>query len=89
MNETRYERAVDLLEAEINDELVALEPSQGSCFGFNAVATTVWRKLESPRTFADLRRELLSMYEVDESRCSIELQELLDRMVAEGLIQTA
>ena len=89
MSQISYERAVDLLEAEINDELVALEPSKGSCFGFNAVATTVWRKLETPKTFGELHRELIGLYDVEEDRCSAELKDLLDRMLAEGLIQAA
>ena len=52
---TRYVRAVDLLEADIGNELVALEPEAGNCFGFNEVATVVWRKLAEPKSFDELR----------------------------------
>ena len=41
MSDTRYQRATELLEAELGDELVALDQAQGQCFGFNGVATSV------------------------------------------------
>jgi hypothetical protein len=77
------------MEAELGDELVALDPNAGDCFGFNSVATSVWRQLQEPRTFEELRDALLQEYEVDQQRCARELQELLDDMSARGLIATA
>lgn len=82
-----YRRAVELLEADINDELVALEPAKGACFGFNSVAKDVWRKLDRPRTFDELRDELLSEYEVSEDQCTEELRGLLDDMSRANLIE--
>jgi hypothetical protein len=82
-----YRRAVELLEAEINDELVALEPIKGACFGFNSVAKDVWRKLEQPRTFDELKNELLSEYEVSEHQCTEELRGLLNEMSRANLIE--
>lgn len=84
-----YKRAVDLMEAELGDELVALDPNAGDCFGFNGVATTVWRQLQEPRTFDQLRDALLQEYDVDQQRCARELQELLDDLSARGLIVSA
>jgi len=84
-----YQRAVDLLEADINDELVALEPQAGTCFGFNSVAASVWRLLESPKSFAEIRDSLVLQYEVAPDRCSDELQDLLDSMTNEGLVRSA
>lgn len=83
-----YRRSVQLLEAEIDDELVALEPSQGACFGFNPVAKEVWRKLEQPRSFEELRTELLAEYEVGEQQCTDELRALLQQMTAAKLIES-
>jgi hypothetical protein len=84
-----YKRAVDLMEAELGDELVALDPNAGDCFGFNGVATSVWRQLQQPRTFDQLRDSLLQEYDVDQQRCARELQELLDDLSARGLIVSA
>ena len=84
-----YKRAVDLMEAELGDELVALDPNAGDCFGFNGVATSVWRQLQEPKTFDELRDSLLQEYDVDQQRCARELQELLDDLSARGLIVSA
>jgi hypothetical protein len=84
-----YKRAVDLMEAELGDELVALDPNAGDCFGFNGVATSVWRQLQQPRTFDQLRDSLLQEYDVDQQRCARELQELLDDLSGRGLIVSA
>ena len=87
MSATIYMRALELLEAEIGSDLVALEPESGSCFGFNAVAASVWSKLATPMTFDQLRDALLEEYDVDIDECSRELRVLLDDMTNQGLIQ--
>ncbi len=81
-----YRRATDLMEAEVGDELVALQPDLGVCFGFNNVATEVWKQLETPRSFDELKDHLLAGYDVDEQRCSIELEQLLVQMREQGLV---
>lgn len=86
MTDRTYHRLVELLEAEISDEMVALEPDLGQCFGFNSVAKDVWRALEKPTSFAELRAQLLAEYDVPEEQCGRELQALLDEMVKVKLI---
>lgn len=86
---TVYRRAVSLMEAELGDELVALDPEAGQCFGFNNVAATVWRHLENPKTFDQLRDALLDEYEVDSAQCSEELRGLLDDLSSRGLVSAA
>ena len=85
----RYVRAVDLLEADIGNELVALEPAAGNCFGFNEVATVVWRSLAEPKSFDELRDALVADYDVSSEQCSTELKALLDEMKAQGLVEQA
>lgn len=82
-----YERATELMEAALGDEIVALEPEGGHCFGFNTVAASVWRQLEQPRSFAQLQAALLDEYDVGQRQCADELAELLKRLEAEGLIR--
>ena len=84
-----YKRAVQLMEAELGDELVALEPDVGRCFGFNNVAASVWRLLEQPKTLEQLRDALIEEYEVDLEQCSRELSELLADMSVKGLVTKA
>lgn len=87
MSEERYERAAELLEAELGDELVALEPQQGSCFGFNNVAAVVWRQLEQPKSFDELKLLLLAEYDVGAEQCRLELMELINDLVGKGLVR--
>ncbi len=87
MTEPLYERSTQLLEANLGDELVALDAEGGNCFGFNSVATFVWRELETPKTLAELRDKLLAEYDVGTNQCSEELQELLDGLIAKRLVR--
>jgi len=84
-----YKRAAQLMEAELGEELVALDPQAGNCFGFNEVAAWVWRRLAEPASLDQLRDELLKEYDVSEEQCSSELQALLDSLVAKRLVATA
>jgi hypothetical protein len=81
-----YNRSVELMEADIGNELVALEPQAGNCFGFNEVATVVWRRLAEPKTFEELRDGLIADYDVSAEQCSTELKELLESLSAKGLV---
>jgi Coenzyme PQQ synthesis protein D (PqqD) len=81
-----YRRATELMEAEVGDELVALQPDLGLCFGFNSVATDVWKELETPKSFDQLKEQILAGYDVDEQQCATELNELLSNMADLGLI---
>ena len=58
MQDQVYSRAAPLLEAEVDEEIVALDREQGQVFGFNLVASDVWRLLEQPRTIGELCAEL-------------------------------
>ena len=88
MQQPVYERARQLMEAELGDELVALDPAGGECFGFNDVAATIWRLLDRPRTCADLIQVLLADYDVDAAQCEADVRELLTVMVDRGLIRS-
>lgn len=80
-------RRVELMEAALGEELVALDASAGTCFGFNEVATSVWRLLDSPKSVDDLQAALLTEYEIGADQCRVELRQLLDDMVAKRLVK--
>ena len=87
MSETIYERATELLEADLGAELMALDVDAGTCFGFNSVATDVWRQLACPRSFREIRDALLAEYEVGDEQCTAELSELMKSFVEMGLVR--
>ena len=88
MQQLVYERAKKLMEADLGDELVALDPQGGECFGFNGVASTVWRLLERPSSFSALKQSLLLEYDVDPGQCEAELNELLGNLLERGLVRS-
>ena len=81
-----YKRLTDVMEAELGDEIVALDTNRGQCFGFNSVAASVWRHLQEPKTFEQLRDALVNEYEVDAEQCARELRGLLDNLSEKGLV---
>ena len=89
MPKITYRRSAELMEADVGDELVGLDIRAGTCFGFNLVAASVWRSLVKPRTFRELREELLEQFDVSAEQCTAELKELLDDLAAKGLIERA
>ena len=81
-----FKRKVELMEASLGDEMVALDVEGGSCFGFNVVAASVWRQLERPQTFAALHAQLLDEFDVTAEKCARDLRRLLDELSSVGLL---
>ena len=81
-----YERAVALMEAELGDELVGLEPDAGVCYGFNDVDKRVWQLLEQPRSFEAVWTVLLDEYDVTPTECDSDLRGLLADFVDRKLV---
>lgn len=84
----RYVRAKELLEAELGEELVALDVEGGHCFGFNSVAADIWRMLDRPLEFETIHLALTDLYDVDPDECSAELRSCLADLEARGLVKT-
>lgn len=78
----------DLLETPLNSDLVALDAAGGAYFGFNTVATEIWRMLDQPVTVRQICSRLLARYQVDPQVCEAEVQALLADMRREGLLET-
>jgi hypothetical protein len=87
MQDVLYARAASLLEAEIDDEIVGLDREQGEVFGFNKVASDVWRLLKEPQSAGNLSAELQKIYDVSADQCVAELTTLLDELVALKLVK--
>lgn len=82
-----YQRAKSLMEAELGDEIVALDADAGQCFGFNAVAASAWRLLERPLESSALQGALRDEYEVAPGQCATEVDALLQDLIAKGLVR--
>lgn len=78
----------DFVEAEIDDEILALSIKQGTCYGMNLVASRIWNLLTKPIRICDLCAALLAVYRVDPEVCERQVLDLLEGLRAEGLIRT-
>ena len=85
---TIYERAKPLMEAELGDELVALEPEGGYCFGFNSVAKRIWELLAEPRSSEELKSVLLEEFDVSPGECASGVDDVLIDLTKMDLIRS-
>ena len=72
----------------LGGEAAILDTAHGVYFGLNSVATRVWGLIQQPRTVRQLRDSLVSEYEVEAGRCESDLLNLLNELLAAGLIQS-
>lgn len=83
----RFVRCEDMLEAEVNDEIVALDVARGQCFGMNEVASAVWRMLAEPKSIDEICDALSTDYDVDAATCQAEVRHLMSELQNEGLVK--
>jgi hypothetical protein len=81
-------RCNGLLEAEVDNEVVALSIDRGTCYGMNPVASRIWSLLSSPARICDVCATLLTEYDVGPQVCEQEVLALIEELYAEGLITT-
>jgi hypothetical protein len=84
----RVVRCQEMLEADVNGEIVALNVERGQCYGLNSVATEIWRMLEEPKSVDDICGTLTSDYDVDGATCRSDVLALLSQLEQEGLVKT-
>lgn len=80
-------RATQQTSCDLGDERVLLNVATGVYYGLDPVGSRVWELLEEPRTVASLARTLREEYEVDEETCERDVVSLLERLLAEGLVE--
>ena len=81
-------RCDGLIDAEIDNEIVALHIASGTCYGLNPVGSRIWRLVAAPIRIGDICARLLTEYEVEPSACERQVLDLLEELRAEGLIAT-
>jgi hypothetical protein len=77
------------IEAEIDNEVVALSIEHGTCYGLNRVGSRIWNLLARPTRIGDLCATLLAEYNVDPNVCERQVLDLLEELRSEGLIVTS
>lgn len=79
-------RSDGLVDAEIENEVVALSIENGICYGLNRVGSKIWRLLGAPIRISDLCAALLTEYDINPVVCERQVLDLLEELRAEGMI---
>jgi hypothetical protein len=72
---------------EVSGETVLLDLASESYFGLDSVGTRIWALLNEDKSVGQVLDALLEEYEVDRGAIEADLEELLESMLAAGLIQ--
>lgn len=82
----RLQRNESLAFAELDDQIVMLEPSSGCYFELDPVGSRIWALLEDKRNLAELRDSLTAEFEIDDETCLREVAAFVDSLASHGLI---
>ncbi|WP_371345962.1 PqqD family protein [Ancylobacter sp. IITR112] len=74
------------LAADVGDTQVLLDIEQGLYFGLNAIASSIWRRLEQPVRVDALCRALEADYAADAGRLEADVLAFLAQLEAQNLI---
>ncbi len=73
---------------EVDHEVVLMSLERGRCYGLGETGSAVWRKLVQPIRIAELCRQLQEEYAAEPATLLADVLDLLERLRAEGLIET-
>lgn len=83
----KYIRKKGAISGRLDDEMVMMDIEQGKYFSLNPVSTRIWDILEQPKTLKEMSVILLEEFEVDESQCLSEVEELLRKLLKLKLVE--
>jgi hypothetical protein len=86
-DESKVAVSQDQVSCDLAGEAAILNLKNGVYYGLDPVGARVWRLIQGPKTFAELREKLLEEYEVDVANLDSDLKELLGRLAEQGLVE--
>jgi len=75
-----------VIEAEIDQEIVALSIERGSCYAMNPLGSRICNLIAEPIRICDLCEMLVGAYRVDPAVCERQVLDLLEGLRGEGLV---
>lgn len=77
----------DQVSSDVGGEAVILNMQNGVYYGLDPVGARIWNLVQQPKCVAELRDAVVSEFEVEPARCEMDLIELLQNLLTEGLIE--
>jgi hypothetical protein len=85
-SQTLISRSTGLLVAPVHDETVMMAIESGNYYGLDDIGSEIWRRLESPSTFAALVDGLAADYDADRAVIAEDVRKLLAVMAEHHVV---
>lgn len=79
--------AKDQVSCDLAGEAAILNIKSGVYYGLDPVGARIWSLMQEPRAVVEIRNVITDEYDVEPDRCASDLASLLDKLLAEGLIE--
>jgi hypothetical protein len=86
---TIISRSPAVLAAEVDSEVLMMSIERGDYFSLNGVGSEIWRRLESPCSFAELIDQLVADYDATRATIAADVQAFLSRMAVQDIVVLA
>ncbi len=86
---TRFSRSSDMVFSEVDGDITLMHVESGNYYALTRVGAAIWGLLDEPITLQELCETLMRRYRVGPDQCREEVAALLDRLLAEGLVEPA
>ena len=79
--------AKDQVSCDLAGEAAILNIKSGVSYGLDPVGARIWKLMQEPRAVGDIQDTITGEYDVEPERCANDLFVLLEKLLAEGLIE--
>jgi hypothetical protein len=79
--------AKDQVSCDLAGEAAILNVKSGVYYGLDPVGARIWNLMQEPRPVAEIKSAITDEYDVEPERCARDLVDLLEKLLAEGLIE--
>jgi Coenzyme PQQ synthesis protein D (PqqD) len=79
--------AKEQVSCDLAGEAAILNVKSGMHYGLDPVGARIWSLMQEPRPVSEIQSAITSEYDVEPERCALDLNELLQKLLAEGLIE--
>jgi hypothetical protein len=89
LDATMISRSPSVLTAEVDGEVVMMSIEQGRYFGLDDIGSDIWKRLDTPCSFAELIDRLATDYDADRATIAADVRALLGRMAEQDVVRLA
>lgn len=86
---TMISRSPAVLTAEVDGEIVMMSIERGRYFGLDDIGSDIWKRLDTPCSFAELVDRLSGDYAADRATIAADVRALLGRMAEQDVVRLA